>query len=500
MAVNSKHPDYMKMADQWRDGRVAYDGEEAVKAEGIRYLPPAQSMVLDGMSSPSELGSINYEGYLSRAVFHDFFRESVETHIGLLHSKEAVIELPDALLPLLQSATGDGASLLHLYRQVHEEQLVTGRLGLMLDVATNSAEPLPYIALYKAEHIINWDADEFDQGQHKLKMVVLDESGPQRVGTYDWKDQERYRILSLGTPDEQAVEPGAGTAQEEVEKSAKYQVAVTEGMDPGEWVMPMLRGQTLEQIPFVFINSKDLTATPDRPPLQGLTRLCFTIYRAEADYRQSLHMQGQDTLVIIGGTRGGIDAQNGDAIRVGAGAHIQTDVNGDAKFIGVSSQGLPEQRMALENDRQQARTRSGQVLPTGKSSQESGEALKTRIAAQTATMNQIALTSAAGLEAILKAAAVWVGANPDDVKVIPNLEFSNFAIPGQEFLQLMTAKTMGAPLSLKSLHELAVDRGLTKMDFEAEMELVKEEQADLLTGAEGTGADGLPAGDTNNDE
>lgn len=481
MAVNSTHPDYDEFKEDWESNRDAYAGQRKVKSKGTKYLPPTEAMVLDGMGV-NQLGLKNYEAYLKRAVFPDFMRESVETHIGLLHSKDAIIELPDAMEPLRERFSGKGEGLHQLLRMINEQQLVTGRLGLLLDVRADAAEPMPYVSLYHAEDILNWDEDAFDHGEDTLMMVVLDESGPRRINDFEWRDEERYRVLVLG---DITVANGEGD-EEQIVQEGVYKVAVTDNSDVMDWVTPMLKGKTLDSIPFVFVNSKDLSARPDRPPLQGLSDLCYTIYRSEADYREALHKQGQDTLVLIGGTRGGRDPATADQpLRVGANSYIETDIGGDAKYIGVSSQGLPEMRMGLENDKQQGRTRSGQVLPTGKSSQESGEALKTRIAAQTATLNQVALTSAAALQTILRKAAEWMGINPDEVHVTPNLEFADFVIPGQEMLQLMTAKSMGLPLSLESLHAVAADRGLTKLDFETEMDRISEE-APLPSG---TGAD-----------
>jgi hypothetical protein len=92
-----------------------------------------------------------------------------------------------------------------------------------------------------------------------------------------------------------------------------------------------------------------------------------------------------------------------------------------------------------------------------------------RIGAQTATLNQVAVTSAAALEKTLKIAAIWKGANPDLVKVIPNMDFADIDFQGQELVNIMTSKTMGSPISLESIHNVLVERGLTNMDFETEM-------------------------------
>lgn len=483
MAVDSKHPEYSKRCKEWERLRDSYEGEEAVKAKGTEYLKPTQGMVIDGMQC-GQLGLVDYEAYLDRAVFPDFFRQAVETHMGFLNSREATIELPEAMEFLREKFSSEGESMVSFLKRMHEEQLITGRMGLLADIHADGAEARPYVALYNAENIINWDDDTFDRGLNRLNMVVLDESNERRVNEFEWSYENRYRVLSLGELPRDPSESGADDQPDVVgEQVYRVQVCDNSGPNSTDWLTPMYKGKRMETIPFVFVNTKDLLSKPDRAPFSGLSRICFSIYRGEADYRQSLHKQGQDTLVVVGGTRQ--NNENGSVTRTGTGAKIDCDINGDAKFIGVSSQGLFEQRLSLENDRTSASMRAGQVLPSGKSSQESGEALQTRINSQTATLNQIASSSADALQKILRYIAVWMGLDENDVHVIPNTEFADYTIPGQELVQLMTARNMGAPLSLKSIHEVMVDRGLTQMDYESEKELWDEESAEMPAGTGG---------------
>jgi hypothetical protein len=70
---------------------------------------------------------------------------------------------------------------------------------------------------------------------------------------------------------------------------------------PGEdFIIPSLAGKPLDAVPFVFVGPRDLVPTPDMPVLMPLARIALAIYRTEADYRQALYMQGQDTLVVVG--------------------------------------------------------------------------------------------------------------------------------------------------------------------------------------------------------
>lgn len=502
MAVNSKHPSYAARLKQWVLMRDAYDGEDAVKAKGEVYLPPTGGQVMDGAGKgATKPGEIAYQAYKTRAVFPDYVQDAVDRYIGMLHSKAPEFKLPKAMEGMLDKATIDGESMSALLRRINEQQLVPGRLGLLLDfpaVVKDATQPvLPYIALYWAEAGINWDSSDDHQGVNALRMVVLDESG-QRINpqSFDWEHREQYRVLMLVDPaaaeatiaeGDKGTEGPAGSALQRTDSTetaavVEYRQGVFEqnGLpSPAAMLAPMYRGAVLRELPFVFVNSSDIVPEPDKPPLLGLGQLCMTIYRGEADYRHTLYMQGQDTLVTIGTVRqDGAQVNADEPLRVGAGAHIGIDLNGDAKYIGIGAEGIDGQREALQDDRKVAEAKAGTMISPSAGKQESGDALTTRLAAQTASLTQIAKAGALGLENVLKIAARWMGLNPDEVGVTPNLEFEQHLVTAQEISQLMAARTMGAPLSLQSIHGVMVDRGLTQMSYEDELDLIAEEDAE----------------------
>lgn len=493
MSLESTNPEYDEYIEDWATMRDLYKGERVVKQRGEQYLPATQGMRLDGLEKGKE-GYSAYQAYKMRAILHDYVKDGVEMLIGLLHQKDATIELPAAMEPMRERATINGESLLDLLRRINEEQLVPGRLGLLADFPTTTDQAAtPYLALYTAESAGNWDDAGNAEGFSALNLVVLNETGFVRNGSFDWEIQERYRVLQLGQID--INEPDGGAVY-------KQGVFLDKDFNESSMIEPTFKGATLDKIPFVFINSKDIVAHPDEPPLMGLGRLVLAIYRGEADYRQNLYMQGQDTLVTIGSTqasRNSVDGDDADTLRTGAGSRITLEQGGDAKYIGVNSQGLAEQRMALDTDKKRAETKAGQLVNGAASKQESGDALRTRMAAQTATLNQIALAGAAGLQHVLRIVAEWMGANPEEVVVTPNVEFADFDLSGQEIVYLMTAKGMGAPISNESIHNLMVERGITKLDYDAELELIaKEEAAPEGTGAGGTDPLIIPPQDNNN--
>lgn len=469
MSVTALHPQYEQYKPTWIKMWDCYRGEDRIKECGQKYLPATSGMIADGMNGPGsgQYGDPGYEAYrayLMRSVYHEYVTEAVEGFLGLMHKKSAVIQLPPELEPLRNNATVAGEPLLALLRSMNIEQLVTGRVGILADLPANSAlGTLPYIALYGAGHIINWDDGTENNSRSNFNLVVLDETCVMRSNIFEWEERERYRVLYLGD------------GQAGVTTGTYHQRVLQEGDDffSAAEVTPSFRGNELTTIPFVIANTKDIVAACDRPPLLGLANASLAVYRGEADYRQNLFMQGQDTLVIKGDlTPNSMD----DNIRTGAGTYIKLDQAGDAKYIGVNSQGLSEQRLALQNDSKAAESRSAMLASPTSSQVESGDALEIRLAAQTATLQQIAQTAGYALEKLLKIIAVWVGADPNLVSVTPYTDFADLGMQGQDANYWMTAKRAGAPLSLQSIHARFVDRGLTNMDFETEMAAIKQEQ------------------------
>jgi len=470
MSLKTVHPEYAMFLQMWIDMRVFHKGQRAVKERGTEYLPPTSGMVLDGMNA-GDIGLSAYKAYKDRAIFPDYVREGVEALMGLIHQHDAKIELPPRMEYLRTKATINGESLLMLLRKMNEEQLISGRLGLLVDLPADPdpAKPEPFVSMYSAESITNWDDGTSEIGENNLNMVVLDESCYVRDG-FSWVWKERYRVLKLNDD-----------AENEFMDEYIQGLFIESDYDETLMKAPMLRGQKMKTIPFIFVNSKDLISVPDYPPLIGLGETCLTIYRGEADYRQNLHMQGQDTLAIVGGIRNpsalpGAD----DAIRVGAGSRLDIELGGDAKFIGVSSMGLSEQRNAIENDRKRAEFKAGQLIGNQSLKNESGNAMIARLAAQTANLNQIALSSGEGLQRALRQIAIWIGEDPRNVKVLPNTEFTNAASNAQELVYLMTARSMGAPLSMFSIHTSLKDKGYTTMEYAEESALVKTEGSNAV--------------------
>lgn len=463
MTLSSKHPEYTEQIDDWIIIRDVYKGERAVKLKATEYLPATNSHIQDGFPAPQSLGIQAYHAYRKRARFSNFFREAVQQAVGMMHSQPPNITLPKAMEDIRSSR---GEELPAFLRRINTEQLLTGRIGIMADLPTYGGN-VPFLSTYAAERIVNWDDGKLQELiPQRLNLVVLDESESIRANGFEWETQEKYRVLSLGPVDSNE---GEGSI---------YKQGVFTGETPYDEThlrAPSLLGKNLDIVPFVIINSADLVVEVDEPPLLDLANMCLTIYRSDADYRQNLFMQGQDTFVTIGA-----NLDEDETIRTGAGARVDLPLGGDAKYVGVQSSGLKEQREALGTLESRAGSMGAQTLDTTSRERESGDSLRIRVAARTADMNQIADTAASGLERLLKICADWMGENPDEVKVIPNKEFGEAPLTGQTMVEIATARNLGWPISAQSMHELSVRRRITRRTFEEEQAIAEKEKDSIF--------------------
>lgn len=447
--VSDKHPDWLDRAEEWAIVRACARGETAVKAAGEDYLP-----MPSGFRAQPDAGRAMFAAYQKRAQFAEIVAPTVRGMIGVIHRTEAQIEMPAAMGGLWERATADGLPLEALHRRITGELLLTGRYALLADAAAEGSD-LPWLAGYTAEALINWSPER--------DFFVLDESGLRRDG-FQWRARKAYRVLRI--------------------EDGRYTVQTYDGEGAADAARePTVRGGgALTTIPLVVIGSRDLSVTPDEPPLIGVARAALAMYRLDADYRHQLYMSGQETLVII----------NGDPPEaIGAGVVLSLKASRDehqpdAKYVGPSGTGIEAHRQAILDERDNAASAGARLFDSEKKSAESGDALRIRYAAQTATLTSIAQASAQGLEKALRHVAVMIGAAPDDVVVKPNLSFVDATLTPEQAEALVRVWQNGA-ISYQTLYE-NLQRGeiaSVERTFQREYELIEEGEGQNISMGKG---------------
>jgi hypothetical protein len=473
VSLRTQHEEYVAMMTRWMLCRDVHEGEDAVKVRdnGHTYLPPTFGQKVQG-ADPNNAnlspGQVQYNAYKTRARMHNFFRRAVETCIGFLWTKNATYELPAGMQDMLESATAQHETLQQLHLNIHWELLKTGRVGLHLDLPAGEVLGLPHprVSLYTAESVHNWHNNEQTGA---LDLVVLNES----FKTMDWStfertEQEKYRVLWLN--------PQTGQYEVGVFLSQDFDAT---GMQPSV----KLQGVVPTQIPFVFINALHTQSCVHPPLLLDLAHCDIGIYRLEADYRQTLYLQAMSTLF-----HRGLKTEPNKPLLLGPGGELVGQHEwSDAKFVGVQDSGLSELRQAIANDKAEAGRLAGELVDDRSMDKESAAALNKKQGSQNSRLVQVAKQSAAGLQQILRLAALWRNQDPTKVVVTPNLTFVDEKLDGATLSAIMGAKVMGLPISLESMHQLLQKYNLTDLSFEEELAKIA---------AEGP----LPGSDTQEDE
>lgn len=446
------HPEFTAHKGYWDKMRVCIEGESAVKDAGVAYLK-----MTSGMKSDTVNGPILYDAYKARAVYYNFPEETAKAMLGLMQRNDAVIEVPAKMEPLQTQATPDGLNLQTLLREINRWQIAEGRVGILIDVVDGgTSQDLPYCAIYRASAIANWDS-KFVNGDEVLSFLVLDESGLV-LEDMSWKEVKSFRVLYLNPEGKY----GVYVVDEE------DQITLTPDEESMGVIFPEYSGKTLDYIPFVFANVTNTLSSCEKPPLLDLADLSLSTYRQEADYRQALFMHGQSTPYAKGVTEAEIDN-----FLLGASSLIHTEkTEAEFGFLETSGSGLSELRQAVMNLKESCIRLGVSFIEQG--GNESGKALETRLSTKTANMKTIASTGKDAMEQIIEIISDWTSAG-GEYSVEPNFDFADDNVTASDFVQLMQAKMLGAPISMESIHAWAMERGFTSEEFEVEMARIEEE-------------------------
>jgi len=430
----SKHPQYVDNAGKWTQMRDTTDGEHAVKSATIKYLPKTQGQIEDKVN-----GQDHYNAYVKRSVWFDYLANTQKDSIGMLHREPTILSLPTSMENYGNVASNEREDVQTFLRRIHEQQLIPGRCGLLVDI-DSSISNVPYSILYPTERIINWD-DSPDK-----RWIILDESeGIVDASTMSRTWKIKYKLLALDENDDYFVRD--------------FTDWTPELLIPDDFaIYPVYQGRTMKRIPFTFCNSSNIVSDVENPPLLDLSNSVLSIYRGEADYRQTLFMQGFAVMFLKGFT----EAELG-TIRIGSGTYIHASgEDAEASFLEVAGAGLSEMRESQEGLKQYA-NKLGTSFEEN-ASPESGVALSTKFSIKTASLQTIAITAVMALKQQLEYIVEWTKST-GDVMIQPNLDFLDNGAKAAEVNGMLLAVKDGG-MTQEDYWKWLSERDLTSFTFE----------------------------------
>lgn len=411
MPINSTHPLYDAAITPWQRCRDVYQGEDAVKAAGKKYLP-----------QPGGLNGEEYDAYKQRALFYEALGRTIDGFVGAVSRKDPTINVPAQLEPIVEDVTADGLSVAEFSKRLCCEAILQGRLGVLADY--DEKKDRPYLTLYTAEAITNW----FDNN------IILNETvyEPDEEDPFKLNAIEQYRQLWLD--------------------EGKYAVTIWRKKKTGdglkiEWipiqtVWPTRRGAPIDKIPFFWLTPLGKTSRIEKPPLLGLVNVCLSHYRSSADLEHGRHFTGLPTLYITG--VGDPDMK----VNVGSTAAILlTNPESKVGYVEFAGQGLVSLENALESKEAMMAVLGASVFQKEGKGVEAAETARIRTSGETNLLSGITTSVEETIKAALEFIAEWMGVS-GAIEVTLNRDYIESKLDGPTLVGLVQAYQSGA-LSLE---------------------------------------------------
>ncbi|MDR0705136.1 MAG: hypothetical protein LBF88_09115 [Planctomycetaceae bacterium] len=478
---------YEKMLPSWQYVDDCYEGITIVKSyeRRTKYLIPF----------PSEKNKVGKDTqYDVRCHFADYdniFRSAIVSMIGIMNRNAPVVQFDEGEEKITPQEVRDidiwgnkyDDRLTGLKVRLNHAQVLRGRAGLLLDIALGESkiDPQFIIKEYSAYSIL--DGENYQSpidGKDRLKWIQLDESAYVfncRTKTRDFVN--RYRILGL-------------------DENGYYYTSVLEGSDiESQWknfdldhpvnaVYPNFKGEYISFIPFTVCNVDRLGIDEwQPPPFIDMAYSTINAYNVDSLYKQSLVNHARATLVIS-------NAKPIDNVVLGQMLQLTSASSAypaSAALLETSGTGLAAMGNCTDKVKDNALRRTIQGVLEAAGANSSGEALKIRTAAGTATIAEIDSVSGRAIEEQLCFAARWAGATLREVgeRISFKVDTSYMGDEAtlQEIVSLMTANRSSgrALLSRRNIYALLAKRVPSVLSSyeDNELQLEDEELADAST-------------------
>lgn len=408
------HPEYEYWRPEWSKIRDAIAGEREIKRKGDQYLRRMTGADDD-----------QYEEYLHRAVFYNMTNQTLAGMVGQVFRRppqvrglprpgavlargpdgeEIVVNAGQDMAPSLYRFAKDGSSHSTFAKTIATEQLALGRFGVLVDAAKAApgAKPQSFAVGYAAENIIDWQIEEVDGFYVPTRVLLREFVREQAAGSHDnrWINEpnrrgkrQRPQTPMVRTADGELT-PAAGKRRvAEPSASGGYQYTTLyrelvlvfdddgsrtyvqrvyredpTGL-PDEVLTPLIRGNPLRFIPFVFFGAFSNAADCEKPPILDIVDLNLKHYRTYAELEYGRFYTALPTYYAPG------NADNEAAeYHIGPGTVWEVPSGEQPGILEFKGEGLKTLERALNEKEQQIAAIGGRMMPgASKSTSESNQ-------------------------------------------------------------------------------------------------------------------------------
>lgn len=303
------HPDYQKNFPDLRRARACYDGESAVKAAGMEFLPMPDSEPM----TPDE-----YKQLHNFANFVNYVNPTVDTAVGLMTQNRVETDYP--------------------LGEIIRELMVTGRCIIL------EAPIAPRPTVFKSEEVYDWATDDFGD----ITYLAMQRRTIQRLSTDSgsnirWTNYQFIKQLNGKWLHIRNVSPAPFNTFNNDRKR--------------------VHTETLQNLPVKFIGVDRNSVEIQVAPMQAIADLNIQHYKLGALVNRAAYRAGEAKLVISGASASEIDSvqtlHSGDALAF---------KDPTAKAVFVQSLETSNAMARLEKIEQEIKERGAVFASEGKAS------------------------------------------------------------------------------------------------------------------------------------
>lgn len=399
--IEDVHPDYLANCADWEFMRNLVNNRYRQYVLPVEFWP--------GYPAPCKDSKIKARNdkYVELARYCNFTLSTKNGLLGTALGKKYTCSLPTQISYLEKEATGNKLNLEQLARKIIGELLEVSRCGLFVDMPTVSIDmtgaetkivnPRAKMYVYETENIRNWDLTEVS-GSEELGFLVLRELTRTRKDRYSWCEEFMYRILSLE-------DGGLYTA----ELRDKYDVI------QGEPSTPMAKKKRLDKIPFFIAGSDDNDWCVDKPVLWPIAHVSVGHLRNSASYEDNLDAHGQGTLAVTSSLNNTEwkKANGNKTLKLGSREGYFLGTQGSMTLCQLAANQESANAMIMKQD-QLVMMGADIIMPASANSPV--ETTKLHMGSKLSKLDNVVSNAEDLIRNGLKACAVYMGADPEDVE------------------------------------------------------------------------------------
>lgn len=439
MPINEVDPLYAARHAQWQLMTDLVAGEDAIKSAGETYIKRLS------LQNEDEYNAYKDMGYLYNATGRT--RNGLA---GAVLRKAPTFEVPDQLIPFMDSISIDEMAFPELVMDVIQRLLTTGFFGILSDIQTGKVDgvegkPIPYLSIYSPFDILKCKTRVVN-GRETLFWLALAEVAHEEDPSDSYSTIEVPQIRELFIDDngglvvqlwrEQETTVGKGRGKKTTKEWSRYEPPV----------MPTKFGGTrMDVIPFKFYGAVKNSKKPSEPPLLDLGKINIKHYKTSCDYYYGLHIAALPTPYAFGLTT--TDKNQRGAVTqltLGPGRGL-TSNNENAKcgYMEFGGQGMGAVRTAMIDLKHEMSVLGARILEESKAMVESAEAINLRGQGDSASLSTIVNSAQEGLKASLTFCCIWLNIQNPKVEVELNKEWVSSKLSPPEIQVLLQALQAG---------------------------------------------------------